>query len=98
MAGGNSAAAYYLYLWYASVNGVSSEIKDAQLTIRSESGFSCFIYLSGFILCTAAALYISPLISSKKEARGLKQPQTLEDLYPGERPSTISPGIPARNF
>ena len=96
VSGGNSLSAYYLYLYYNAA-GTASEFQDSQLTIRSEAGFSCFVYLSGFILCTAAALYISPLIASKKEARGLKQPQTLEELYPGERPVVTSPGIPVRN-
>jgi hypothetical protein len=41
-------------------------------------GFACFAHLMAFILCTAAALYISPLVQTPYERVTVNKPQNFK--------------------
>lgn len=55
-------------------------------------GFACFLYIVGFIVSLAAAIYVSPLAGSKMESKMVSTPQELDptaDIHPDN--ITINP-------
>eukprot|EP00349_Pseudokeronopsis_sp_Brazil_P002811 CAMPEP_0202964012 /NCGR_PEP_ID=MMETSP1396-20130829/8075_1 /ASSEMBLY_ACC=CAM_ASM_000872 /TAXON_ID= /ORGANISM="Pseudokeronopsis sp., Strain Brazil" /LENGTH=158 /DNA_ID=CAMNT_0049685755 /DNA_START=16 /DNA_END=492 /DNA_ORIENTATION=+ len=58
----------------------TSEGQDAETSAASGTGFACFAYIVGFILCSVMSLYMSPFVGSKREAEMLKAPSELEGI------------------
>jgi len=74
-AGGEASAASNL----ADASGLSSNENHALQAIQGGSGFASFLFILGFFLLIAAALYISPFVTgSANEKKVLRAPQEID--------------------
>lgn len=67
----------YIFSFCFTLTFTGHEI-DANNATSSGYGFACFAHLFAFILSSAVSLYMSPLVSTKREAQMLKTPADVE--------------------